>query len=293
MKSKIVRSVKRRRSDNQKKQTTSATLRSQSLRDENIPPLPPIQSVPSPSRTPATYIKSIKSLQSSLSYHKTTLRTSRTTVQTLNKENRQLQTSLKASLSDNASAFQQISHAQACLSAVQLDLSETRKKASDSIFSSNAYLDWTTQEHARISAVRENELAHLAIQNKRLSNKLSTRKKQDRQSHDSFRHLLNRKQRLPCKSQLRMKSKGTYTPESRALMRTLVASGCSQKHVGTVIKSVGSLLGIEIVDSVSKRSVRRSLIEGGVASTIQVGLAIATSKCEYFFISDKLILISC
>lgn len=258
--------------------------------DENIPPVPRIQGLLGASHTLTPYLldpattsnnlKKLKSLRGSVFYHKATLQKSRSTVLSLKKENQQLQESLDASLLANTLTFQQFSAARTSLSIAQLELLESKKRAADSIFSSNAYLAWTNQEHAQTSAVQNERSAHLVAQNKKLSAKVSALQKRNKRSCSALKRSLDREKRQKCTVQLRMKSKGVYTPESRALMRTLVTSGCSQRNIGSVIKSVGSLMGVKLVDTVSRRSVRRALIEGGVASKIQVGYTIAQTDCE-------------
>ncbi|KAI1792720.1 hypothetical protein LXA43DRAFT_1060418 [Ganoderma leucocontextum] len=79
----------------------------------------------------------------------------------------------------------------------------------------------------------------------------------------------------------RLKTKGVYTPGARALARGLILSGCSQKKVGHVIEMVGNTLGITVKGKMSAHTVRRAVVEGGVASDIQLGYEItqASSKC--------------
>lgn len=279
------RSVRRRRSESQKKQTAAAAAKkcARTFCDENIPPVPvfsPPVSIPS-TPFPSTNNKKIKALRDSVFYHKTTLRRSRCTALTVKEENRQLLSSLEASHDINASAANQVSIAHECLSAAKLEILEVKKRAADSIFSSNSYLTWVSQENSRVSTIQINELSRLATRNKRLTVKNIALKKRNQRCRVAIKRSLLREQRQKFKSRLHMKLKGVYTQKSRALMRTLAISGCSQKNVGSVIQSVGDLMGVDIASTVSRRTVRRTLIEGGVASSIQVGHAIAQSNCEY------------
>lgn len=66
-----------------------------------------------------------------------------------------------------------------------------------------------------------------------------------------------------------MKS-GAYTPEAGAMARMLVKAGCSQGQVGAVIKYVGKQAGLEVQGKLSRRTVQRALIEGGVALRLQI-----------------------
>ncbi|KAJ7113191.1 hypothetical protein C8R44DRAFT_882202 [Mycena epipterygia] len=64
---------------------------------------------------------------------------------------------------------------------------------------------------------------------------------------------------------------GTYTPEARAMARMLVKAGCSQEKVGAVIKYVAKNAKLEVKGTMSRRTVQRTLMEGGLAARIQLG----------------------
>jgi hypothetical protein len=73
--------------------------------------------------------------------------------------------------------------------------------------------------------------------------------------------------------------KGVYTEEARELCRILVNAGCSQEFVGDVIEEVLHAAGISVVGStMSSRTVRRAVLEGGVMADIQMGHEIANAK---------------
>ncbi|KAJ7598605.1 hypothetical protein C8J56DRAFT_1092199 [Mycena floridula] len=63
---------------------------------------------------------------------------------------------------------------------------------------------------------------------------------------------------------------GSYTPVARALVRDLVKAGCSQAAVGSVIQKFASSAGFSVKRHLSRRTVQRILMEGGIASKIQV-----------------------
>lgn len=79
----------------------------------------------------------------------------------------------------------------------------------------------------------------------------------------------------------RLKSKGVYTPGARALARGLILSGCSQKKVGHVIKMVGNTLGVTVKEKMSAHLVRRCVVEGGVASDIQIGYEMSQARSKH------------
>lgn len=285
------RAIKHRRSTAQKRHTVACTahVNRRAPQDQNRPPTPSLAvTAPTPCSSASALSqndkKSIKSLRNTVSYHKAALRKSRSSVLVLKEENRQLRGSLETSHLDEHSTAQHLLIAQSSLSLTRLELLETKKDAASLIFSSNAYLAWTRQENASNSAIAAADFAHLTKQNKILSSKVYALRKKSKRTNDSLRRLRKWKKDYRSKHLLLLKSKGVYTARSRALIRTLVTAGCSQKNVGSVIKSVGGLLGVNISGDISKRTVRRTIIEGGVASAIQVGYALATSDCEFILL---------
>ncbi|KAM5530155.1 hypothetical protein V8D89_016178 [Ganoderma adspersum] len=76
----------------------------------------------------------------------------------------------------------------------------------------------------------------------------------------------------------RLKTKGVYTPGARALARGLILSGCSQKKVGLVIAMVGNTLGVTVKEKMSAHLVQRCVVEGGVASDIQIGYEMSQAR---------------
>ena len=80
----------------------------------------------------------------------------------------------------------------------------------------------------------------------------------------------------------RLKTKGVYTPQARALARSLVLNGCSHIRVGLVVRMVGELFGITVDGKMSAHFVRRAVVEGGVASDIQLGYEITQANSQWF-----------
>ena len=79
----------------------------------------------------------------------------------------------------------------------------------------------------------------------------------------------------------KLKCKGTYTAQARALARSLVRSGCAQEKVGTVLQLMGHLVGVSVKERMSARTVRRVIFEGGIASDIQAAHTILRAKSEH------------
>ncbi|EIW73849.1 hypothetical protein CONPUDRAFT_78464, partial [Coniophora puteana RWD-64-598 SS2] len=63
---------------------------------------------------------------------------------------------------------------------------------------------------------------------------------------------------------------GTYSSRFRAIIRTLALAGCAQDSIGRVIRLLYRSVGVTLSKDVSQRTVSRTLLEGGIASQIQV-----------------------
>jgi len=74
--------------------------------------------------------------------------------------------------------------------------------------------------------------------------------------------------KLPVR--FRMMGKGVYTAQARALARLMVATGTAEEKVGVVLKEIGRNLGVEVGREMSKRTVGRAVLEGGIAGDIQL-----------------------
>lgn len=76
----------------------------------------------------------------------------------------------------------------------------------------------------------------------------------------------------------RLKHRGVYSPAARAISRYLVLKGTPEKHVGTVIQEIGSLMGVCVKEKMSTSTVRRTSVEGGVIADIQWGYDMAWTE---------------
>ena len=72
--------------------------------------------------------------------------------------------------------------------------------------------------------------------------------------------------------------KGVYTQETQNLIHLLVKAGCSKEYVSTVITAILQSAGITTKGSISRRTVSRILMEGYVASQIQLGFEMAEAE---------------
>jgi len=79
--------------------------------------------------------------------------------------------------------------------------------------------------------------------------------------------------------------KGVYTEEACDLCRILVNAGCSQDLVGNAMVAILAAVGLTIKGpSMSKRTVARSILEGGIMADIQLGHEI--SKVDSLTVSS-------
>ena len=69
----------------------------------------------------------------------------------------------------------------------------------------------------------------------------------------------------------RLRYKGRYTTQARAIARRLIASGTAESKVGPTIQDIGKMMGIEIKEVMSEQTAKRAVLEKGVAATIQLG----------------------
>ena len=72
--------------------------------------------------------------------------------------------------------------------------------------------------------------------------------------------------------------KGAYSPQARELARMLVSAGCSRGYVSNVIHAVCKNAGVAVQGSMSRRTVSRAILEGGIAAKIQIGHELAQAE---------------
>jgi len=72
--------------------------------------------------------------------------------------------------------------------------------------------------------------------------------------------------------------KGAYSPQARELARMLVSAGCSREYVSNVIHAVCKSAGVAVQGSMSRCTVSRAILEGGIAAKIQIGHELAQAE---------------
>lgn len=80
----------------------------------------------------------------------------------------------------------------------------------------------------------------------------------------------------------RIMHKGIYTNKARAIARSLVKSGVSERKIGKVIQEIGGMMGKTIKDCMSQRTVQRVVQEGGVAANMQIVHEMSQADSQYF-----------
>ncbi|KAJ7907868.1 hypothetical protein B0H13DRAFT_1618086 [Mycena leptocephala] len=63
-----------------------------------------------------------------------------------------------------------------------------------------------------------------------------------------------------------------YKVELRAIARVLVSSGCKEGKVGDLMQDIARIFGVDLDRAMSRRTVQRAVLEGLVASQIQLGV---------------------
>ena len=77
---------------------------------------------------------------------------------------------------------------------------------------------------------------------------------------------------------IHLSENGMFSELSREMVRELVQSGVPVGRIDDAIQAVSTGLGVAVSDSISRRSAARIVLEGGIASKIQIGHEIDNSK---------------
>jgi hypothetical protein len=72
------------------------------------------------------------------------------------------------------------------------------------------------------------------------------------------------------KAEFHVQEKGVVTKTSRAMMRDLVSLGVKAETINAAVSCVAGHLGTTIEGKFTSRSTRRAVVEGGVASCMQI-----------------------
>ncbi|KAF8224288.1 hypothetical protein L208DRAFT_1381139 [Tricholoma matsutake] len=146
-------------------------------------------------------------------------------------------------------------------------------------------LDSTTKENAFLRDQLCQLLESSAAEVSDFKNKLAeSRKKvhilQKRNNHapGTLAREVEKAKSWALKHNFSLLQKGVYTPEACALACMLVQAGCSQEYVGEVNQKVCKSAGVEISAKMSRRTVSRAILEGGIGAEIQLAYEIVKTN---------------
>ena len=136
-------------------------------------------------------------------------------------------------------------------------------------------------------ASRDIEITHLKQQLLVSKRKMrSIQKRYDRKKKDSrsLHAIAKAKHAEAVKSRsFHLRRKGVIRREVREMTRILVKAGCGQEHVARIIRQLGASMGITVVGSMSRRSVGRTILEGGVMAELQLGYELKHASSKPFY----------
>jgi hypothetical protein len=89
-----------------------------------------------------------------------------------------------------------------------------------------------------------------------------------------------------------LKQKGAVTDEARSMVRDLVQLGVPVENVNNVVHVVSEPLGVTVCGDISKRTVSRAVLEGGIAAKIQIAHEAHNAKSGLFLFLLCVFLIS-
>ncbi|KAJ7430216.1 hypothetical protein B0H11DRAFT_1676382, partial [Mycena galericulata] len=67
----------------------------------------------------------------------------------------------------------------------------------------------------------------------------------------------------------RVTEKGIYTVRARKLARIMADCGCAREKIGSLMERVGEIFGVYVNRAMSRRTVGRAILEGGIAAKMQ------------------------
>ncbi|KAJ7748889.1 hypothetical protein B0H16DRAFT_1725282 [Mycena metata] len=97
---------------------------------------------------------------------------------------------------------------------------------------------------------------------RRQNNHLNDASKRAKHGSRSAKHLVR----------MHAKRGRAYKVELRAIARVLVLSGCKEGKVGDLMQDIARIFGVDLDRTMSRRTVRRAVLEGLVASQVQLGV---------------------
>lgn len=137
------------------------------------------------------------------------------------------------------------------------------------------------------------KLSGLSLLNESLASKLEGSRSRSHRYYDRYQRAKRKKNQClkvikKANMVFNLTQKGVYTPGFRSLIRSLVQLGCPARKTGQVLDcTIGYIANwvamprrLKRVRKVSCRTVRRVILEGGVAADIQAGYEISKAPGE-------------
>ncbi|KAK6981436.1 hypothetical protein R3P38DRAFT_2578420 [Favolaschia claudopus] len=72
-----------------------------------------------------------------------------------------------------------------------------------------------------------------------------------------------------------------YKVEPRAIAQVLVSSGCKEGKIGDLIQDIARIVGVDLDCAMSRRTVRRAVLEGLVASQVQLEVELNSDSTSH------------
>jgi chromosome segregation ATPase len=147
---------------------------------------------------------------------------------------------------------------------------------------------WNTMENLLHEAqvqleLKENEASQLKESKERLEKQnggLRTRiSRASRQKDKAVEKAVQNEQRK--KAEFHVQEKGVVTKTSHAMMRDLVSLGVKAETVNAAVSCIAEHLSTTIEGKFTSRSTRRAVVEGGVASCMQIAEEMKSGEGEH------------
>jgi DNA repair exonuclease SbcCD ATPase subunit len=128
----------------------------------------------------------------------------------------------------------------------------------------------------------QGRITKLSEERKELQREKSNLKKKASRFHTIKKAMQERARRSAARGYIfKLTHRGIYTKEARRLARYLSSVGTAEAKVGEAISAVGKVMGVEVDRVMDKRTVKRAVLESGVAAEIQLGYEMAKSNSKF------------
>lgn len=157
--------------------------------------------------------------------------------------------------------------------AFEIELQNLRESTSITIQELRAHI---TSQDIEIGLLKQDLLVH------KRNHRLLQKKYNNLKNSSRALHAVSKAKHAAAKKSnaFSLRRKGVIRREVRQMARILVKAGCGQNHVSRVIQELGNRMGVNVIGRVSRRSVGRMLLEGGVSSELQLAYELKHATSE-------------